>query len=37
MLIIAKKSHKNFNKRLDILKNHELITNEEYNANYKNE
>jgi hypothetical protein len=29
--------NKNFNKRLDILKNSELITNEEYNANYKNE
>lgn len=27
----------NFNRRLDILKKHELITNEEYNANYKNE
>jgi hypothetical protein len=32
-----KNINKNFNKRLDILKNYELITNEEYNANYKNE
>ena len=32
-----KNMNKNFNKRLDILKNYELITNEEYNANYKNE
>ncbi len=28
---------KNFNKRLDIFRQFELITNEEYNANYKNE
>ena len=28
---------KNFNKRLDIFKNDGLITNEEYNDNYKNE
>ena len=27
----------NFNKRLNILKKYELITNEEYDANYKNE
>jgi len=30
-------ANKNFNKRLDILKKCELITNEEYNNNYKNE
>jgi hypothetical protein len=32
-----KNINKNFNMRLDIFKKHELITNEEYNANYKNE
>ena len=32
-----KNANKTFNKRLDIFKKFELITNEEYNANYKNE
>lgn len=32
-----KNINKSFNKRLDIFKKGELITNEEYNANYKNE
>lgn len=32
-----KNINKNFNKRLDIFKKHELITHQEYNDNYKNE
>jgi hypothetical protein len=32
-----KNINKNFNKRLDILKKNQLISDEEYNANYKNE
>jgi len=32
-----KNINKNFNKRLDIFKKNELISNEEYEANYKNE
>jgi len=32
-----KNINKNFNRRLDTFKKYELITDEEYNANYKNE